>query len=276
MGRLSTLMLNKVLSGHFTDTYMLIFNCSKAAALHLSPDYNKKGNGGIFEPSDDAYGTVAGRSKKHGGNMMQWVVHAVKIGRSTCLIAMEYETRWVHVIHRVKKGDVEDFVNRLNTRLVNAIDWISADYSLFSEKELEAGCDKYFDKHNNIGFIQQTDASVLAHITQVKQQYNHAYEDIGGLPDNESEATSFDLHLNEWWRQIKSDGYNANNTVKCRMLAYWMKNIMNKKDNKIAQAVSRISSTQIGGVINAFEDYLSKEITDNVIDITSRLNNKLY
>ncbi len=62
---------------------------------------------------------------------MQWVIHAIKLGRSTCLIAMEVNTLWVHVIHQVNKGDMDGFIQRLNERMVNGIEWLGQDYQLF-------------------------------------------------------------------------------------------------------------------------------------------------
>lgn len=251
---------------------MLIFNCSSAAALHLSPGYGKENNESVFEPAETITDTVAERSKHHDGNIMQWVVHAVKVGRSTCLIAMEYETRWVHVIHKAKKGDVGDFVNRLNTRLVNAIDWISADYSLFDEQEFMEGINTYFNIHHDLVFIQQTDRSVMAHISQVGKQYERIYKDIGHFPADETQATSADLHSNQYWRQINSDGYHPTNTVECRMLAYWMKNMMNRSNDDIDSAVTRIGSAHINGIFEALTEMPIEDKISNVIDITSRIN----
>lgn len=255
---------------------MLIFNCSRAAALHLSPGYRKVNNESVFEPADTITDTVAERSKHHDGNIMQWVVHAVKVGRSTCLIAMEYETRWVHVIHKAKKGDIGDFVNRLNTRLVNAIDWITADYSLFDEQEFMEGIDAYFNRHHDLVFIQQTDRSVMAHISQVAQQYDRIYNDIGHFPEDETQATSADLHFNQWWRQINSDGYHTTNTVECRMLAYWMKNMMNRSNDDIDSAVTRMGTAHVGGVLTSLEEMPVEEKMSNVIEITSRINKKSH
>lgn len=251
---------------------MLIFNCSRAAALHLSPGYRNEHSESVFEPAGTITDTVAERSKHHDGNIMQWVVHAVKVGRSTCLIAMEYETRWVHVIHKAKKGDVGDFVNRLNTRLVNAIDWISADYSLFDEQELMESIDTYFNRHHDLVFIQQTDRSVMAHISQVGQQYERTYKNLGHFPEDETLATSADLYFNKHWRQINSDGYHTTNTVECRMLAYWMRNIMNKSDGDIDSAVTRIGSAHINGIFEALQEMPIEDKMSNVIDITSRIN----
>lgn len=55
---------------------------------------------------------------------MQWVIHAIKLGRSTFLIAIEVNTRWTHVIHKVSKGNMDGFIQRLNERMVNGIEWL--------------------------------------------------------------------------------------------------------------------------------------------------------
>lgn len=118
---------------------MMVINCSASAAQHLYKNYKKNQNEGFFESAATVTDTVMQRqSHIDGRGGIQWVVQAVKLGRSTNLIAMEVSTRWVHVIHKVPKGDVEGFVTRLNQRLVNGVEWLGQDLSLFTTKQMKS------------------------------------------------------------------------------------------------------------------------------------------
>lgn len=73
---------------------MIIINCSAAAAQHLYGKYKERDEG-FFEPASSVHGTIAERQEKlTSESVIQWVVHAVKIGHATCLIAMGFNTRW--------------------------------------------------------------------------------------------------------------------------------------------------------------------------------------
>lgn len=72
----------------------MVINCSVAAVQHLYGKYKKGLDEGFFEPSSYACDTVSGRQERASGDtLFQWGVHAVKIGRITCQIAMELKTR---------------------------------------------------------------------------------------------------------------------------------------------------------------------------------------
>lgn len=60
------------------------------------------------------------------------------------------------------------------------------------------------------------------------------------------------------------------------MLAYWMKNMMNKSDRDIDSAITRIGSAHIGGVLGALAEMPAEEKISNIIEITSRINRKSH
>lgn len=47
--------------------------------------------------------------------------HVIKVKRIYCMIAIEQSSRWVHVIHHIKKGDVYEYSRRLHERLINGV-----------------------------------------------------------------------------------------------------------------------------------------------------------
>lgn len=217
----------------------MVINCSSAAALHLYGKYKKGLDEGFFEPSSRVSDTVAGRQESHSdGSLFQWVVHAVKIGRATCLIAMELNTRWVHVIHRVHKGDVNGFVERLNARLVNGIEWLGSDFSLITPEEMTRAIDRYFELHRELRFYQQTDRSVMTHIAQVSAEYRYVYQCVGEFPGDEETALEFDLRLNDSLRSRKGEPEYWK--VSEKMLEYWLVTCAGRSEAETTRALNTI------------------------------------
>jgi hypothetical protein len=218
---------------------MMIVNCSAAAATHLYGKYKKDHDEGFFEPASSVQESITERQERlssQGG--IQWIVHAVKIGRATCLIAMECNTRWVHVIHQVRKGDVNGFVERLNSRLINGIEWLGMDFSLFTTKQMESSIERYFTLHRELRFYQQTDRSVMTHINQVSAIYQNVYHDIGVFPGDEEIALEFDLRLNHDWRCRKGESYDLQ--VDEKMLIDWMTSYIRKGQDEAEQSIAAI------------------------------------
>jgi len=197
-------------------------NCAKPTQDYISHFPRYKGRDeGFFEPASQVYDTVSGRQESNAdGTVLQWVVHAVKIGRATSLIAMEVNTRWVHVIHRVRKGDVNGFVERLNERLVNGVEWLGTDLSLITQEEMTCAIDRYVELHQELRFYHQTDRSVMTHIAQVSAEYRYVYQSVGAFPDDEETALEFDLRLNDTLRSRKGD--SAYRKASEKMLEYWL------------------------------------------------------
>lgn len=220
---------------------MMIINCSAAAAVHLYGKYKKGVDEGFFETSCTVDESVMQRQDRlRSQGVMQWVVHAVKMGRSTCLIAMEVDTRWVHVIHQVRKGDIEGFIERLNTRLINGIEWLGADFSLFTAQQMEV--ERYFAKHREIRFYQQSDSSVMGHISQVSAEYPYVYHRVGAFPEDEQTALEFDLQLNNNWRCRKGEKYDLKAGEK--MLSLWLQSYMGQNAREIQENMSVVQAAQ--------------------------------
>uniref|UniRef100_UPI003F633AAB hypothetical protein n=1 Tax=Erwinia sp. V71 TaxID=3369424 RepID=UPI003F633AAB len=149
---------------------------------------------------------------------------------------------------------VQGFVERLNTRLVNGMEWLGADYSLFTTVAMEKSIDRYFKQHKEIRFYQQTDLSVMAHISQVSYKFQYTYDKVGAFPEDEEMALHFDLRLNDEWRCIKGEKYDLKAQEK--MLLLWLVQYNKLSFVKAMRLIERvISATR-----------LSFDSTDNISD----------
>lgn len=230
---------------------MMVINCSSAAALHLYGKYKKGHDEGFFEPAASVRETLIERQERlTPQGIIQWVVHAVKMGRSTSLIAMELSTRWVHVIHQVRKGDVNGFVERLNGRFINGIEWLGTDFSLFTQEQMGASIRYFFAQHREIRFYQQTDRSTMTHINQVNAIYQDTLYSMGAFPADEEIALEFDLRLNCDWRCRKGEQFDL--PVDEKMLLSWMTQYSGKTSLEAEQALAQIKNVRqtmlMGGV----------------------------
>ncbi|MCS2152184.1 hypothetical protein MUU49_06260 [Scandinavium goeteborgense] len=222
---------------------MMVINCSSAAALHLYGKYKKGHDEGFFEPTASVRETLIERQERlTPQGIMQWVVHAVKMGRSTSLIAMEFSTRWVHVIHQVRKGDVNGFVERLNGRLINGIEWLGTDFSLFTREQMDAAIDYFFAQHRELRFYQQTDRSTMTHINQVSAIYQDTLHSTGAFPGDEEIALEFDLRLNRDWRCRKGEPFDLQ--VDEKMLLSWMTQYSGNTYSEAEQALAQIKDVR--------------------------------
>ena len=255
---------------------MMVINCSAATAEHLYGKYKKGSDEGFFEPAASTNETIDERQERLSSQgVIQWIVHAVKIGRATCLIAMEFNTRWVHVIHQVRKDDVNGFVERLNGRLINGIEWLGADFSLFTTEQMEAAIERYFTLHRELRFYQQTDRSAMTHINQVSAFYQDVYHDIGAFPGDEETALEFDLRLNHDWRCRKGETFDLQ--VDEKMLISWMTHYIGKEQRDAEKSVAAIrDAKRVMATMNRIDPHdieqmrsEAREHSSNVVDIAN-------
>ncbi len=247
---------------------MMVINCSAAAATHLYGKYKKVQDEGFFEPAASVRETLIERQERlTPQGIIQWVVHAVKMGRSTSLIAMEFSTRWVHVIHQVRKGDVNGFVERLNGRLINGIEWLGTDFALFTREQMDTSIRYFFAQHREIRFYQQTDRSTMTHINQVNAIYQDVLHSMGAFPADEEIALEFDLQLNRDWRCRKGEPFALQ--VDEKMLLSWMTEYSGKTSLEAEQALAQIKDVRrtmlMGGTELLDIPQTASEQGDNVI-----------
>lgn len=222
---------------------MMVINCSAAAATHLYGKYKKGQDEGFFVPAASVQETLIERQERlTRQGIIQWVVHAVKMGRSTSLIAMEFSTRWVHVIHQVRKNDLNGFIERLNGRLINGIEWLCTDFALFTREQMDAAIDYFFAQHGERRFYQQTDRSTMTHINQVNAIYQDTLYSMGAFPADEEIALEFDLRLNHDWRCRKGESFDL--PVDEKMLLSWMTQYSGKTTFEAEQALAQIKDAR--------------------------------
>lgn len=222
---------------------MITVNCSLAAAEHLYNGFKKGSNEGFFEPATtQSLAETKAELEKANKPCFQWVVHAIKLGRSTCLIAVEFETRYCHVIHQVKKGNMQDFLSRLQERLMNGLEWQGQDYLLFDSVQMEQGIERYFSLHKNIRFYQRTDRSVMSHVSQIAAGYSNFYHNTGCFPPDEETALEFDLKLNQTWRTRKGEKYDLHANEK--MIQQWLTEYLLFASQKVTDAMAQVRTVQ--------------------------------
>lgn len=252
---------------------MITINCSRLAAEHLYKGFKKGSDKGFFELAT-SHSLAETQQEQMEEFCFQWVVHAIKLGRSTCLIAMEYETRYCHVIHQVKKGDMQGFFSRLQERLMNGLEWQGQDYSLFDSAEMEQGIKRYFSLHKDIRFYQRTDKSVMSHINQVAAEYSDVYHSTGCFPPDEETALDFDIRLNQTWRIRKGEKYDLQ--VNEKMIQRWLTDYLHFAPLRVSDAMARIKDVkqeQWNMRLTGMPATYSQLNEDGVIDIDSTQDN---
>ncbi|WP_164095582.1 DUF6933 domain-containing protein [Serratia marcescens] len=253
---------------------MITFHCSAAAAAHL--DGNRRGSDSIFEPSGDG-GCL---SEQALGDILRWVVHAVKIGRSTCLIAMEVETRWVHVIHQVRLGDIRGFVERLCTRFINGMEWAETDLAVLTRSEMENAVDHYLGRHSELRFYRGTDRSVMGHIAQVSSEYQYVWRNVGAFPEDEETGLAFDLRLND--TLLSRSGSNEYWNPTEAMMTHWLRGYAGKRDADVMAACKALREARRGLTVaseyrRSGEPHAGEPAgIDNVVDLRLARKRRLH
>lgn len=214
---------------------MLIFNFSEMAAKHIYPSYKKGRNTGIFEiPLHLRIEEEVKEIEKSSRDQLQFFVYAFEIGSDYHFVVMEYHTRWCHVLHKMKKADLSDFVQRFYERWISSIAWMGDFYGLFSQSEMRGGIKDYFLCHDEIKFHIRTDASCNTHMSQIAHDYEYTYRIAGEYPKDEKIALSNDLGINSNIRKKK--GNKNYFRPKAEMMALYLSDYLHWTDKKIQTA----------------------------------------
>lgn len=182
--------------------------------------------------------------KKIGANDTHFVVQALKIRNTVSLIAIEYESRWVSVIHQVKRGDIEDFISRLHNRIINGVASLCRDSRMITQKNLEKSIAMYLEDQRGVCFYLRSDRSCNSHIAQTARQYKELIK-IAGYPPVEELGLVFDMTENETIRSVNgSKDYFYPTGV---MLANYLKKYMIFSADKIEQVIKAIHDKTLSG-----------------------------
>lgn len=181
---------------------MMVFNLTKAATEHLFPNVVVKTQGDIIQQRRGEDIVLYERDNElNGRGDFVFNVHAIKVKRMYCMIAIEQNSRWVHVIHHIKKGDVYEFTRRLHERLINGIANMIM-HVKDGETLLEAAILNYSSANSDMLFVYKSDRGCNAHCSQVAAVYRDTLDEYG-LPGNELEALLFDMQQNAFIRKTK-------------------------------------------------------------------------
>lgn len=181
---------------------MMVFNLTKAATEHLFPDVVVKTQGDIIQHRRGENIVLYERDSELNEKVdFVFNVHAIKVKRIYCMIAIEQNSRWVHVIHHIKKGDVYEFSRRLHERLINGIANMIM-HVKDGEAMLEEAILNYSSANCDMLFVYKSDRSCNTHCSQVAAVYLDILDEYG-LPDNELEALLFDMQQNAFIRKTK-------------------------------------------------------------------------
>jgi len=120
------------------------------------------------------------------------------------MIAIEKYSHWVHVIHNVAKGDVNEFCRRLHERLINGIATMIA-HAKVTEALMEKSILSYFSANSDMLFVYKNDKVFNMHSAQVARIYIDSIDE-SGFPADEQDALLFDMHQNAVIRQAKPSG----------------------------------------------------------------------
>lgn len=215
---------------------MMIFNLTKTAAEHLFPNIVMKTQGDIIQQRRGENIVLYDRDNElNGPGDFVFNVHVIKVKRIYCMIAIEQSSRWVHVIHHIKKGDVYEFTRRLHERLINGVANMMM-HAKDGEALLDTAIPNYSSANRDMLFVYKSDRSCNTHSSQVAAVYLDTLDEYG-LPGNELEALLFDMQQNAFIRKTKySEDYFFPAEV---MLATFLRKYTPLNEPEIHDAVTR-------------------------------------
>lgn len=190
---------------------MLIFNCTKAAADFFSKNRTVNGKKTVEKIAEKSpHKTIAesesvfdSQLKEGAVRPWQWVVHALKVGRKTVVIVMDYHSRFSITLTGIKKGDHANFMAQFETHLKIHI-WESFAAVNDDNNNIQEVIDDYFSTFNQCIFYARSDRSVQAHINDIAWHFSEYYSASPGyLPEGE-EVLNFDFKLNALLRTTKN------------------------------------------------------------------------
>lgn len=172
---------------------MMLFNLTKAATEHLFPDSVVKQQGDIIQRRRGENIVLYDRDSKQKDTVdFVFHLHTIKVKRFYCIVAIEKETRWVHIIHHVKKGDVKEFTRRFHERLVNGIVNMIMHAKPNSIALLDMTVDNYTSTNQEMLFVHKSDKSCNSHISHIAWVYRGVIDEHD-FPGNELDAMYFDM-----------------------------------------------------------------------------------
>ena len=237
---------------------MFVFNCTKAAADFFTVTRKGVKVGPMEAAPSKNIADDAAHLKQADGNtphLSQWLVHAIKVNRKNCLIAMEINSRYSVTIADLAKGDSEEFLRIFIQRLLENIARYVQAANVISEETNILAIQKFMKTHTAFRFFQRTHRSAQAHINDVAWHFRREVDSICHLPNNEEECANFDAFINQLLRttQEKKDYF----TPYVEITTQWLKNYTNQTEQEL-----ELSREALDGLYRPqFETYYMEEDT---------------
>lgn len=180
---------------------MMLFNLTKSATEHLFPESVAKQQGDIIQQRRGENIVLYERDSEQKDTVdFVFHLHAIKVKKIYCIVAIEKETRWVHMIHHVKKGDVREFTRRFHERLVNGIVNMIMHAKPNSIALLDMTVDNYAAANQEMLFVYKSNNSCNSHISHIAWVYRRVIDEHG-FPGNEIDAIYFDIEQNDYLKK---------------------------------------------------------------------------
>lgn len=228
---------------------MLIFNCTKTASELFTRTQNKKKITPIQPTPNEPISYIGSKTDVFHS---PWLLHTVKVNRKNVIFAIEANTRYCMTFVGLKKGDVDGFTSMFIERLMRNMQWAGEDISILDEGDTDKMSAAFLKHHSKSHFCTRGDRSLQNHINDIKWQFEQLVFEIGVLPNNQQEASSFDEMINSQLRKSPQfkDYFNPDE----EMLIQWLENYLDAPASLTNKVRSRITA-------------LRKEFINNYMDI---------
>ena len=248
---------------------MLILNCIKAAADFFTVKRDGQKLSPLEAPTTSMADSASSDTTEIDIQNSVWQVHAINVQRKKVLIAMHLETRYAMVFADIKKGDWAEFSNQLINRLFINMSFLGESFNLCDETSVSQMFNRFVEVHRKPIYYQQGNRSVQAHMNDVVFHFEHLANDVGCLPKNEDEASSFDDWVNSMIRSFK--GRKDHFYPDEEMFIHWMQRY-NKLDDNESEMVHQLFQSLRQETLKA---QLQDADNTNPEDFTHEINNEL-
>ncbi|CAG35248.1 unknown protein [Desulfotalea psychrophila LSv54] len=181
------------------EEFMLIFNCTKAAADFFTLTRKGEKVSPLSAPPKKAIDDLGSGNEI----ISPWQLHVVSVKRRKVLFAMHIMTRYCMLFTGLKKGDVAGFLSLFCERLLNSMGFLAEGIDGCDEFLSRSIFDKFLEKNSEYYFCQRSDNSVLAHLRDAKWLFENQLDHVGYFPNNMEEAAGFDEQANDTPRRSK-------------------------------------------------------------------------
>lgn len=257
---------------------MLVLNCTKAAADFFTVKRNGQKISPLETPTTDS--ASSDTTDTNFPNSV-WQIHVINVQRKKILIAMHLDTRYAMVFADTKKGDWAGFSNQLINRLFGNMYLFGESFNLCDETSMSQMFNRFVEIHLRPVYYQQGNRSVQAHMNDVAFHFENVAHEVGCLPKDDDEASSFDDWVNSMTRSTKEKKKHFYPDEE--MFIHWMHNyskLDNNEDKRVRQLFQTLRQEILKAQLQdaAYTDsedfpYEDQNGLNNIIDFNQAKNN---